>query len=221
MKRIYTTIFAAALAAVVFAQKDNTLKFVDANGKEVKDGSTVTVDKVEDDGFGTLQIPTGLFVLNTSSEKQGVGLTFTISEIPNGSMSVCFPKNCLNYETVGSYDNGTDLMDANQNKTLQTEWFPAEKGTTTATFTISRHKVEKKTVMGVTMYEAGEKIADCSTVTVKFVYNDPTAIKNVDSEASKTVVARYNANGQQLSSAQPGLNIVKYSDGSIRKVVVK
>lgn len=221
MKRIYTTIFAAALAAVAFAQKDNTLKFVDENGKEVKDGSTVTVDKVEDDGFGTLQIPTGLFVLNTSSEKQGVGLTFRISEIPNGSMSVCFPSQCLYYEAVGSYDNGTDLMEANQNKTLQTEWFPAEKGTTTATFTISRYKVETKVVLGVPMESVGEKIADCSTVTVKFVYNDPTAIKDVDSEASKTVVARYNANGQQLSSAQPGLNIVRYSDGTIRKVVVK
>ena len=37
----------------------------------------------------------------------------------------------------------------------------------------------------------------------------------------KNVVARYAANGQQLSAEQKGINIVKMSDGSIRKIMVK
>ena len=35
------------------------------------------------------------------------------------------------------------------------------------------------------------------------------------------VVARYNADGQQINAAQKGLNILKMSDGTVRKVLVK
>ena len=34
-------------------------------------------------------------------------------------------------------------------------------------------------------------------------------------------VARYNVNGVRLDKAQKGLNIVKYSDGTTKKVIVK
>ena len=40
-----------------------------------------------------------------------------------------------------------------------------------------------------------------------------------DNGAAETV--RYSANGQQVAAPVKGLNIVKYSDGSTRKVVVK
>ena len=36
-----------------------------------------------------------------------------------------------------------------------------------------------------------------------------------------TVVARYNAAGQRVDHVQKGLNILKMSDGSVRKVIVK
>ncbi|MBQ8047581.1 MAG: DUF4965 domain-containing protein [Prevotella sp.] len=49
-----------------------------------------------------------------------------------------------------------------------------------------------------------------------------TGVANVvDKSANATEVARYNANGQRVSSAQKGLNIVKYSDGSTKKIVIK
>ena len=35
------------------------------------------------------------------------------------------------------------------------------------------------------------------------------------------VVARYNADGQQINAAQKGLNILKMSDGTVHKVLVK
>ena len=34
-------------------------------------------------------------------------------------------------------------------------------------------------------------------------------------------VARYSVNGQRLSAPTKGLNIVKYSDGSVKKVAVR
>lgn len=51
---------------------------------------------------------------------------------------------------------------------------------------------------------------------------DPTGIEGVAANnATATVVARYNANGQMIAAPQKGLNIVKMSDGTTRKVMVK
>lgn len=48
-----------------------------------------------------------------------------------------------------------------------------------------------------------------------------TGIKSVmsDNKAPRSIVAIYGANGTQLSSMQNGLNIVKYSDGTVEKVI--
>ncbi len=48
-----------------------------------------------------------------------------------------------------------------------------------------------------------------------------TAIRAAEAEGQTTVTLRYNAAGQQIQSAQKGLNIIRMSDGSVRKVLVK
>lgn len=49
-----------------------------------------------------------------------------------------------------------------------------------------------------------------------------TGIEGVENAGSDAVeVARYNANGVLLDAPQKGLNIIKYSDGSVKKVMVK
>lgn len=54
---------------------------------------------------------------------------------------------------------------------------------------------------------------------------DPTGIEGVQKEAAGqktvTVVARYNMNGQAINSPQKGINILRMSDGTVRKVLVK
>lgn len=51
---------------------------------------------------------------------------------------------------------------------------------------------------------------------------DATAIdKEVNISADAKEVSRYSVNGQRLSSPTKGLNIVKYSDGSVKKVAVQ
>ena len=50
---------------------------------------------------------------------------------------------------------------------------------------------------------------------------DATGIDKVATSADAKEVSRYSANGQRLSAPAKGLNIVKYSDGSVKKVVVQ
>ena len=50
---------------------------------------------------------------------------------------------------------------------------------------------------------------------------DATDIDNVTTASDAKEVSRYSVNGQRLSAPAKGLNIVKYSDGSVKKVVVQ
>ena len=55
----------------------------------------------------------------------------------------------------------------------------------------------------------------------KIVEFDASGIDKVTTSTNAKEVSRYSANGQQLSAPAKGLNIVKYSDGSVKKVVVQ
>ena len=50
---------------------------------------------------------------------------------------------------------------------------------------------------------------------------DATGIDKVATSTNVKEVSRYSANGQRLSAPAKGLNFVKYSDGSVKKVVVQ
>ena len=50
---------------------------------------------------------------------------------------------------------------------------------------------------------------------------DPTGIDMVTTSTDTKELSRYSVNGQRLSAPAKGLNIVKYSDGSVKKVVVQ
>ena len=55
----------------------------------------------------------------------------------------------------------------------------------------------------------------------KIVEFDASGIDKVTTSTNVKEVSRYSANGQRLSAPAKGLNIVKYSDGSVKKVVVQ
>ena len=55
----------------------------------------------------------------------------------------------------------------------------------------------------------------------KIVEFDATGIDKVTTSTDVKEVSRYSANGQRLSAPAKGLNIVKYSDGSVKKVAVQ
>ena len=55
----------------------------------------------------------------------------------------------------------------------------------------------------------------------KIVEFDATGIDKVTTSTNAKEVSRYSVNGQLLVAPTKGLNIVKYSDGSVKKVVVQ
>ena len=50
---------------------------------------------------------------------------------------------------------------------------------------------------------------------------EATGINNVITSNDAKELSRYSVNGQRLSAPTKGLNIVKYSDGSVKKVAVQ
>ena len=50
---------------------------------------------------------------------------------------------------------------------------------------------------------------------------DPTGIDKVTTSTDAKELSRYSVNGQRLATPTKGLNIVKYSDGSVKKVAVQ
>ena len=48
-----------------------------------------------------------------------------------------------------------------------------------------------------------------------------TAISSVEDGAEVREVARYSVDGKRISKPQTGVNVVRFSDGTVKKVVVK
>jgi len=53
------------------------------------------------------------------------------------------------------------------------------------------------------------------------VEQEVNAVESVETDAKAEETERYNIGGQRISSPQKGLNIVKMSDGTTRKVMCK
>ena len=49
----------------------------------------------------------------------------------------------------------------------------------------------------------------------------PSGIEGVKTDVDKTEVSRYTLDGKKLSEPQEGINIIKMSDGTTKKVIVK
>ena len=154
MKKISLFLFAFAMSVMAKAQTDGTFQFVDSLGNVIKDGSTITVSKVTGDGMGSLMISTGLFVRNTSSEKQGAGVNIRLSHMDNGSISVCHPNQCVPYERLGNFENPKGIIGPNETKPFITEWLPEKEGKCVATFTLERYEIVKDPLLDET---AGKK----------------------------------------------------------------
>lgn len=230
MKKIFTFCLALlALSSVpAMAQDDdeeeeidNTLEFVDAQGNVVPDGSELTINTPEEDAFGDVQIPSGLYVNNTSEDEVYTGMEVNLSRLDNGSFNCCFPQVCTTFTGVKTDRTKGGSFAANEQKhSLATEWIPASKtsyGEAVAKLSICMYGV-KYNRFGTP--EAGDFLGYGPSVTITFVNPDPTGINSVNTNGSiNKVSAIYNLRGEQLSHMQKGLNIVRYADGTTRKIL--
>lgn len=224
MKTIKSLLLVAAamFTTASYAQVDQTFSFVDKDGKEVKSGTVITVNTVEEDPIsGEDMIPTGLYVKNNTKEKQGVGAFFNIKKLDNGSFQICFPMLCSEGITATGMDRtkgGT--MNAGQVKTLGAEWFPKADGVCEVEFKLEFYNINTNK-FGVESYERVEEEEmeyPMPSVTVNFV-KGATAINGIKDGENVEVTGIYDATGKQIQTTQKGLNIVKFSNGKTVKIV--
>lgn len=224
MKKIFAMCFALLFSATLFAQDeeedelDTTFRFVYADSTEVPNGAVLNLTQLGEDITGTQCIPSGLYSENTTNSTENIRINLDIQSITEGSaIQFCALMACSNYEAVGTAYKG-GLMTPNKIDDLMFEWFPkgalndepVEYGNAVAVLMIEHMDASGKFVLG-----------EGPSITVNFIYADPTGINNVDAQNGRMVVARYNANGQQLTALQKGLNILKYADGTSTKILVK
>lgn len=94
---------------------------------------------------------------------------------------------------------------------------------TVATATVKNGKL---VVKGIKAGSTTATIAFCSngittTADVNINVSAAVGISSTDAAANLHEVARYTVDGRRINQPQKGLNIIKYSDGSVKKVVVE
>lgn len=223
MKKLFTLCAAMLMgSAMAFGQVDQTFQFVDKDGNVVADGTTWTVSEKVEDLFYGLMIPSELSVKNTSGEDANVAVDFQVTQISGGAFQICFPTNCQTRTDVTEVEEtGALEMAAGEVKDMATEWvvkpFDSDvEATGTCTATVQLKVMEL--IEGSFRYEVkayGPKI------TLVFSNNGTTGIGSVEAVGGKKVEAYYSLSGRRLSVPQKGLNIVKFADGTARKVVVR
>ena len=110
-------------------------------------------------------------------------------------------------------------MAGNEKKDLMTEWIPGEDVYGTASVVYQLYLLEYSMGLGKVNY--GDVIGYGPTITVNYIYPDPSGIREASSTTVNRVVERYNASGERISNPVKGVNILKMEDGSVRKVVVR
>jgi len=196
MKKILSLLI--ALSAILSASAQSGLRFVDANGTPIADGTTLTMSEAEEDFFDDINVLLkGIWVQNTTSSDIFATLTAEVKSIPSGSFSCCLGSQCKEIAKTGTLTIDNVTIKANdKSEIVNTEWKPTPSQYGTCEVTLQLGTADK--------------------ITVNFVYADTSAITSLSS--SKKVVAYYTLDGKQISSPLKGITLVRYNDGSIKKI---
>ncbi len=233
MKKIFTLALALLMGVGVgFAQDDEdeldeTLQFVYKDGTVVPNGSVVNVSQLTVDDFGYTFVASGLYVKNTTEDKVGAQVTMTITDLANGGVQFCMLGACQTYSDTTPHTK-QGILKGNAVEDMMLEWFPGNAsgtgvvfdpsayGTTTADLHIDIIEFNDSKFP----VKFGDVIGNGPTVTVNFIYADPTGVDKIE-DTKAQVVARYNAAGARISAPVRGLNILKMSNGKTIKQVLK
>lgn len=217
MKKLFTLCIALLFSCV--AMNAQNFIFVDGDGNTIENGATLTMDQVSykedfvfnpDGSYEIIQVPmislSGVYIKNNSAESQSCKVTYNVTALPNGSFAACCAGNCSNLDSEGTIEKNAN---ADAGKTIDistdTEWVPVAAGTTTVKISA----------------QGSKSMLPDSEITINFIYDGTASIDGIQNNADNKVVARYSINGQLLDATQKGINILKYSDGRIEKVIVK
>lgn len=217
MKKLFTLCIALLFSCV--AMNAQNFIFVDGEGNTIENGATLTMDQVSykedfvfypDGSYEIIQVPmiplSGVYIKNNSSESQSCKVTYNVTALPNGTFAACCAGNCLNLDSEGTIEKNANA-DAGKtiNISTDTKWVPVAAGTTTVKISA----------------QGSKSMLPDSEITINFIYDGTASIDGIQNNADNKVVARYSINGQLLDAPQKGINILKYADGRIEKVIVK
>lgn len=212
MKKISVlALFLLMGAMSICAQTNNTFRFVDKDGKEVPDGTKLTITETEDDGWGGVMMPSGLSVENTANEEVSLRIHCQLQTLDNGAFQICFPTACITKTAVETFDTPSGPMNGGEIKDLQTEWVPTAYGKCTAVYQV---EVMKLVSLIPLKYES---LGMGASVTVEYVYADPAGIESMFNGDTNEPTAYYNLNGTRLYTPQRGLNIIRMKNGQVVK----
>ena len=193
---------------------DESFIFVDKEGNEIADGSTVTfVGGKPNPITGEVQVDVEVSVKNTLPSAEYCSLHIVTTSLPSGSIKSCFPSLCT-YNIPADFESDSGSLFSGETRGLITEWIVEDGNYGTATLTLQLRHMEK---FNKTYIPVGEG----PTINVNLIYADPAAIDGIEGNDNTRIVARYNANGQIVKSPVKGVNILKLSNGKVVKVIEK
>lgn len=216
MKKLFTLCIALLFSCV--AMNAQNFIFVDGDGNTIENGATLTMDQVSykedfvfnpDGSYEIIQVPmislSGVYIKNNSAESQSCKVTYNVTALPNGSFAACCAGNCSNLDSETIEKNANADAGKTIDISTDTEWVPVAAGTTTVKISA----------------QGSKSMLPDSEITINFIYDGTASIDGIQNNADNKVVARYSINGQLLDAPQKGINILKYADGRIEKVIVK
>lgn len=211
MKKIFTLCFAFFAGLTVYAQ-DNPIEFVDGRGNIIPNGSTVVRNNIEIDDFdGSGIIHSDVYVKNMTDGSAACKVSCSIEGMPSGQFQICGFGDCVpvpineriaEYPITTAIDCETVMLAAGETRDTQSEWMRVRTGN------YGNFNVRYSIIGG-------------SEITVNYVYADPTGINDVQTSTDKKVVDCYTIGGQRLDCQQKGINIIKYSDGTTEKKILR
>ena len=210
MKKLFTLTLSLLFALTAAAQAtDTSVQFCDKDGNIIADGTTLTLTQFEEDFFGNVQMPSGLFVKNTTDKSVHITADYTISSMSSGTFQICFPQNCVVQNRIGTYATEQGDLAAGALRDMQTEWLPTEVGSCSVSMSIVTYKQNAITKTWV-------KKGDGPSVVLNFTY-DPASISSVASDKAVSSVQYFMLDGRPTTSPKNGVFVVKthFADGSV------
>lgn len=225
MKKFFVLCLSLVVALVAGAADNEDVVFADADGNVYEDSTVLVLTDVEENPMGgdesfdnTYMINSGLYVKNVCDGLRHTYVNYEISEISRGVHSCCFPSSCVTTSQTGSVDTDRTSIKSGVSKNMITEWYTAAEGYCTVTYTLYNYTYDSTTAE-YTSLGVGP------TITVKYVWDNETAINSVATAEGVASIAYYDINGVQVSRPGKGLFIKRtlMTDGSTKtqKVVVK
>ena len=226
--RFFSVFSFILVAHLGFAQVNPTFRFLDQQGNEVPDGSTITIRDITLDEWDgeTEMMVIPLSIENVSGQEAAAAIYEVIDDMPSGSWQTCALGNCRVLTQTGYSQKS--IAEAGYLEPIDTEWFPnpGNYPVWEATLQIHVFNIVEETKFDVTQKVAGDMvIGHGPKIKVRFAYGEPetpTAIHGAEPHHTQRPAEWFDLSGRRLQGKQNGsLNIVRLPDGKVKTIAVQ